>query len=56
MESRRAGPGAGSNPQPLSNKSYGLLDVGANALRFRVPSNLFQRWNESPVPPFKQLA
>ena len=47
--------GRGSNPQPLSNNPYGVLDVGANALRFRVPRNLFQRWNESPVPPFKQL-
>ena len=45
----------GSSPQPLSNNPYGLLDVGANALRFRVPRNLFQRWNESPIPPFKQL-
>ena len=27
-------PGRGSNPQPLSNKPYGLLDVGASALRF----------------------
>ena len=45
----------GSNSQPLSNNPYGLLDVGANALRFRVPRNLFQRWNESPIPPFKQL-
>ena len=45
----------GSNPQPLSNKPYGLLDVGANTLRFRAPSNLFQGWNESPITPFKQL-
>ena len=47
--------GRGSNPQSLSNKPYGLLDVGASALRFRVPRNLFQRWNESPITPFKQL-
>ena len=40
---------------PLSNKPYGLLDVGANALRFRVPRNLFQRWNESLITLFKQL-
>ena len=30
-------------------RDYGLLDVGANVLRFRAPSNLFQRWNESPI-------
>ena len=48
-------PARGSDPQPLSNESYGLLDVGASALRFRAPSNLFQRWNESPITPFKQL-
>ena len=47
--------GRGSNPQPLSNKPYGLLDVDASALRFRAPSNLFQRWNESLITPFKQL-
>ena len=47
--------GRGSNPQPLSNKPYGLLDVGASALRFRAPCNLFQRWNESLITPFKQM-
>ena len=48
-------PGCRSSPQPRPNKPYGLLDVGASALRFRVPSNLFQRWNESLITPFKQL-
>ena len=33
----------------------GLLDVGANMLRFRAPSNLPQRWNESLIAPFEQL-